>query len=122
MKSSKLRIIASRPRPSRPSCLCSFTTPIVSIPKTDHFSCYPCVYEVSHLFKSFANPSPTTHWTHAARWRRLIAPLTVFVSVTPQSQPSLEWECSMKGVVFLGERQLEIRDFPDPEPGPRDVV
>jgi threonine dehydrogenase-like Zn-dependent dehydrogenase len=28
----------------------------------------------------------------------------------------------MKGVVFLGERQLEIRDFPDPEPGPREVV
>src|SRR5918992_3101944 len=28
----------------------------------------------------------------------------------------------MKGVVFLGERQLEIHDFPDPEPGPRDVV
>ncbi len=28
----------------------------------------------------------------------------------------------MKGVVFLGERQLELRDFPDPEPGPRDVV
>lgn len=28
----------------------------------------------------------------------------------------------MRGVVFLGERQLEIRDFPDPEPGPRDVV
>jgi threonine dehydrogenase-like Zn-dependent dehydrogenase len=28
----------------------------------------------------------------------------------------------MKGVVFLGERQLEIRNFPDPEPGPREVV
>jgi threonine dehydrogenase-like Zn-dependent dehydrogenase len=28
----------------------------------------------------------------------------------------------MKGVVFLGERKLEIRDFPDPEPGPREVV
>ena len=28
----------------------------------------------------------------------------------------------MKGVVFLGDRKLEIRDFPDPTPGPRDVV
>ena len=28
----------------------------------------------------------------------------------------------MKGVVFLGERRLEVRDFPDPAPGPDDVV
>lgn len=28
----------------------------------------------------------------------------------------------MKGVVFVGDRKLEIRDFPDPTPGPRDVV
>lgn len=28
----------------------------------------------------------------------------------------------MKGVVFLGERVLERRDFPDPVPGPRDVI
>ena len=28
----------------------------------------------------------------------------------------------MQGVVFLGGRKLEIRDFPDPTPGPRDVV
>ena len=28
----------------------------------------------------------------------------------------------MKGVVFLGDRQLELREFPDPTPGPRDVV
>src|SRR6266571_1129259 len=28
----------------------------------------------------------------------------------------------MKGVVFLGERKLELREFPDPTPGPRDVV
>src|SRR5689334_3322068 len=28
----------------------------------------------------------------------------------------------MKGVVFLGDRKLELRDFPDPSPGPRDVV
>jgi threonine dehydrogenase-like Zn-dependent dehydrogenase len=28
----------------------------------------------------------------------------------------------MKGVVFLGDRQLELREFPDPMPGPRDVV
>jgi D-arabinose 1-dehydrogenase-like Zn-dependent alcohol dehydrogenase len=28
----------------------------------------------------------------------------------------------MKGVVFVGNQKLELRDFPDPTPGPRDVV
>ena len=28
----------------------------------------------------------------------------------------------MQGVVFLGDRKLELREFPDPTPGPRDVV
>ncbi len=28
----------------------------------------------------------------------------------------------MKGVVFVGDRRLEIREFPDPAPGPRDVI
>ena len=28
----------------------------------------------------------------------------------------------MKGVVFLGDRKLELRRFPDPTPGPRDVI
>ena len=28
----------------------------------------------------------------------------------------------MKGVVFLGERHLEIRDFPEPEPGSSEVI
>ena len=28
----------------------------------------------------------------------------------------------MKGVVFLGDRELELADFPDPEPGPGEVV
>jgi threonine dehydrogenase-like Zn-dependent dehydrogenase len=28
----------------------------------------------------------------------------------------------MRGVVFLGDRKLEIRDFPDPAPGPGEVV
>ena len=28
----------------------------------------------------------------------------------------------MQGVVFLGDRKLELMDFPDPTPGPRDVV
>src|SRR5919206_2473530 len=28
----------------------------------------------------------------------------------------------MRGVVFLGNRKLEIRDFPDPTPGPGEVV
>ncbi|MGK0172492.1 MAG: threonine dehydrogenase-like Zn-dependent dehydrogenase [Gammaproteobacteria bacterium] len=28
----------------------------------------------------------------------------------------------MQGVVFLGDRKLEFQEFPDPAPGPRDVV
>jgi threonine dehydrogenase-like Zn-dependent dehydrogenase len=28
----------------------------------------------------------------------------------------------MQGVVFLGERKTELREFPDPTPGPRDVI
>jgi len=28
----------------------------------------------------------------------------------------------MKGVVFLGDCKLEFRRFPDPTPGPRDVI
>jgi D-arabinose 1-dehydrogenase-like Zn-dependent alcohol dehydrogenase len=28
----------------------------------------------------------------------------------------------MRGVVFVGERQLELREFPDPRPGPGEVV
>ncbi|MFN8524129.1 MAG: zinc-binding dehydrogenase [Chloroflexota bacterium] len=28
----------------------------------------------------------------------------------------------MRGVVFLGDKQLELRHFPDPEPGPRQVL
>jgi threonine dehydrogenase-like Zn-dependent dehydrogenase len=28
----------------------------------------------------------------------------------------------MRGVVFLGERELELQDFPDPSPGPGEVV
>ena len=28
----------------------------------------------------------------------------------------------MQGIVFLGDRELELREFPDPEPGPGEVV
>ena len=28
----------------------------------------------------------------------------------------------MRGVVLLGERNVALRDFPDPTPGPHDVV
>src|SRR5258705_2322817 len=31
-------------------------------------------------------------------------------------------EAAMKGVVFLGDRKLELREFPDLTPGPRDVI
>src|SRR3990172_2637608 len=29
---------------------------------------------------------------------------------------------AMKGIVFLGERELELREFPEPTPGPGEVV
>src|SRR5262249_25280896 len=38
------------------------------------------------------------------------------------AKPKTEEESPMKGVVFIGDRKLELRDFPDPTPGPRDVV
>ena len=28
----------------------------------------------------------------------------------------------MRGVTFLGQRKLELAEFPDPAPGPHDVV
>jgi len=28
----------------------------------------------------------------------------------------------MQGVVFLGDSELALQDFPDPEPGPGEVV
>jgi threonine dehydrogenase-like Zn-dependent dehydrogenase len=28
----------------------------------------------------------------------------------------------LKGITFLGERRVELREFPDPTPGPRDVI
>src|SRR6266540_3361336 len=31
-------------------------------------------------------------------------------------------EEAMKGVVFLGDRKLELREFADPTPGPREVI
>ena len=33
-----------------------------------------------------------------------------------------ESRAAMKGVVFLGDRELELRDFPDPAPGPGEAV
>ena len=37
-------------------------------------------------------------------------------------EPERTWEDCMKGVVFLGDLKLELREFPDPTPGPRDVI
>src|SRR5919197_603375 len=31
-------------------------------------------------------------------------------------------EVAMQGIVFLGNRKLDVRDFPDPTPGPGEVV
>jgi threonine dehydrogenase-like Zn-dependent dehydrogenase len=31
-------------------------------------------------------------------------------------------EEAIRGVVFLGDRKLELREFPDPTSGPRDVI
>src|SRR3954453_5031721 len=36
--------------------------------------------------------------------------------------PCFEGEVRVHGVVFLGDRQLELREFPDPTPGPGEVV
>src|ERR1044072_2199129 len=47
------------------------------------------------------------------------------VSWRPSHQPARaepKRRTCMKGVVFLGDRKLELRDFPDPAPGTRDVV
>ena len=30
--------------------------------------------------------------------------------------------CTVKGAVFAGDRRVEVRDFPKPEPGPGEVV
>src|SRR3984893_593457 len=36
--------------------------------------------------------------------------------------PRRERREAMRGVVFLGDRKLEVREVPDPTPGPRDVI
>src|SRR5262245_36779689 len=40
----------------------------------------------------------------------------------PKRTRSAYLEEAMKGVVFLGDRKLELREFPVPTPGPRDVI
>jgi threonine dehydrogenase-like Zn-dependent dehydrogenase len=44
------------------------------------------------------------------------------VAVTGRAFSCLEGEVRVHGVVFLGDRQLELREFPDPTPGPGEVV
>ena len=39
-----------------------------------------------------------------------------------QGMGRLTRESAVKGVVFLGGRELELREFPDPTPGPGEVV
>src|SRR5215813_5274400 len=36
--------------------------------------------------------------------------------------PTTGGHAAMRGVVFLGNRKLEIQDFPDPTPGPGEIV
>src|SRR6188768_3863278 len=36
--------------------------------------------------------------------------------------PAGSWRKGMRGVVFVGERELEIREFPDLTPGPGEVI
>src|SRR4051794_11008099 len=43
-------------------------------------------------------------------------------AVGPTRQALDKKERHMKGVVFPGNRKLEIMDFPDPAPGPGEVV
>src|SRR3990170_2553806 len=40
----------------------------------------------------------------------------------PYSRGQNSRRYDMRGAFFLGDRKIEIRDVPDPEPGPRDVI
>src|SRR6516162_8694921 len=54
-----------------------------------------------------------------------IRPKPAFMSTRPSytaTPNTAHRRRTMKGVVFLGDRKLELRRFPDPTPGPRDVI
>src|SRR5436190_22875673 len=46
----------------------------------------------------------------------------VAVSASRAHRMRRKWGTIMKGVVFLANRKLELQDFPDPSPGPGEVV
>ena len=51
-----------------------------------------------------------------------IRPITVKFFVINYSPLRTSGGVRMKGVVFLGDRQLEIQQFDDPVPGPSEVM
>ena len=51
-----------------------------------------------------------------------IRPMTVNIFLINYSPLRTSGGVRMKGVVFLGDRQLEIQQFDDPVPGPSEVV
>ena len=56
------------------------------------------------------------------RWRRRLPAISWVTPGRVMPDASARGRICMKGVVFVGDRKLELRDFPDPTPGPRDVV
>src|SRR6185312_2705715 len=56
--------------------------------------------------------------SNACVWPRTITSFTLHRVPTTTADA----EVTMRGVVFTGNRQLELREFPDPTPGPGEVV
>src|SRR5262249_14596112 len=55
--------------------------------------------------------------------QRLGTSLSIAAGASDRTSPNTAHRRrTMKGVVFLGDRKLELREFPDPTPGPRDVI
>src|SRR5262249_13160902 len=69
-------------------------------------------------------PAPGARWlaraTSARQFLRTSAMHGDMLVARPARPPYQEE--AMKGVVFLGDRKLELRTFPDPTPGPREVI
>src|SRR5262245_39209358 len=91
----------------------------------------PSVNSVSEILASPGSPSAWHQLPAERRRSRLAAKLlaTCFGFAqdrrTPSQAPTpntAHRRRTMKGVVFLGDRKLELREFPDPAPGPRDVI
>jgi len=65
---------------------------------------------------ALASTALCTAAQHGLAWRRVWGKLAAKGSIKHRE------ERVMRGVVFVGDRKLEIQEFPDPTPGPREVV